>query len=42
MMLYDPVTVTASGHWKGRALRYTHTYSNSCVLKQETGAVFAF
>jgi hypothetical protein len=42
MMLWDPVTVSASGHWKGKPVKYVHTYSNACVLKQETGAVFAF
>jgi hypothetical protein len=42
MMIYDPVTVSATGRWKSRPVRYTHTYSNACVLKQETGAVFGF
>jgi hypothetical protein len=42
MMIYDPVTVTATGRWKSRPVRYIHTYSNACVLKQETGAVFGF
>jgi hypothetical protein len=42
MMIYDPVTVTATGNWKSKPVRYTHTYGNSCVLKASTGAVFAF
>jgi hypothetical protein len=41
-MQYDPVTVTATGSWRGSALRYTHTFSNSCVLGADTGPVFAF
>ena len=42
MMIYDPVTVTATGNWKNKPVRYTHTYGNSCVLKASTGALFAF
>jgi hypothetical protein len=42
MMIYDPVTVTATGNWKNKPVRYTHTYGNPCVLKASTGAVFAF
>jgi Subtilisin inhibitor-like len=42
MMIYDPVTVTANGRWKGKAVRFTHTYGNPCVLHAATGAVFAF
>lgn len=41
-MQYDPVTVTAKGQWRGSALRYTHTFSNACVLGADTGPVFAF
>lgn len=41
-MQYDPVTVTATGSWRGSAVRYTHTFSNSCVLGADTGPVFAF
>jgi subtilisin inhibitor-like len=42
MMIYDPVTVTATGRWKSRAVRFTHTYGNPCELHAATGAVFAF
>ena len=42
MMIYDPVTVTATGKWRSKPVRYTHTYGNPCVLKASTGAVFAF
>jgi hypothetical protein len=42
MMLYDPVTVSATGRWKGKTVKYTKTYGNACVLKNETGAVFQF
>jgi hypothetical protein len=41
-MQYDPVTVTANGRWRGATMRYTHTFSNACVLGADTGAVFAF
>ncbi len=42
MMIYDPVTVTAAGRWKGKPVRFTHTYGNPCELHAATGAVFAF
>jgi hypothetical protein len=42
MMIYDPVTVTATGRWKAKPVRFTHTYGNPCVLHAATGAVFAF
>ncbi|MEU9833004.1 SSI family serine proteinase inhibitor [Streptosporangium sp. NPDC048047] len=41
-MQYDPVTVTASGIWDGRSIRYQHTFGNSCVMRASTGSVFAF
>ncbi|MGW0058529.1 SSI family serine proteinase inhibitor [Streptosporangium sandarakinum] len=41
-MQYDPVTVTASGIWDGRTVRYQHTFGNSCVMRSTTGSVFAF
>ena len=40
-MEYDPVTVTATGLWRGTPVRYRHTFSNTCVLHTETGPVFA-
>jgi hypothetical protein len=40
-MQYDPVTVTATGRWKGRTVRYERTFGNACVLRVETGPVFS-
>jgi hypothetical protein len=40
-MQYEPVTVTASGRWKGKAVRYQRTFGNACVLWVETGPVFS-
>ncbi|GAA3270395.1 MULTISPECIES: SSI family serine proteinase inhibitor [Dactylosporangium] len=39
---WDPVTVTASGRWKGRKVAYRHTFGNACTLSTTTGAVFSF
>jgi hypothetical protein len=39
-MQYAPTTVTATGRWRGRVVRYRHTFSNACVLHDETGPVF--
>ncbi|WP_433614782.1 SSI family serine proteinase inhibitor [Dactylosporangium sp. CA-139114] len=41
IMLWDPVTVTANGTWKGRKVAYTHTFSNACTLGTTTGSVFS-
>ncbi|MFD5264631.1 SSI family serine proteinase inhibitor [Streptomyces sp. NPDC058335] len=40
-LLYAPVTAHASGRWNGRPVEYTKTFSNTCVMLAETGAVFA-
>jgi hypothetical protein len=40
-MQYDPVTVTASGRWKGRKVAYRHTFGNACTLSTTTGPVFS-
>ncbi|MGD1224208.1 MULTISPECIES: SSI family serine proteinase inhibitor [Streptomyces] len=40
-LIYAPVTASAQGVWDGRRIDYTHTFSNSCVMEAETGAVFA-
>ncbi|MFK0020315.1 SSI family serine proteinase inhibitor [Streptomyces sp. NPDC090798] len=40
-MIYAPVTASAHGEWEGRQVTYSHTFSNSCVMGAETGAVFA-
>jgi hypothetical protein len=40
-MIYGPVTAVARGEWEGRQVTYSHTFSNSCVMGAETGAVFA-
>jgi hypothetical protein len=41
-MLYDPVTVTANGSWRGRTIHYQKTFGNDCQLEGTTGAVFRF
>ncbi|MET8243998.1 SSI family serine proteinase inhibitor [Streptomyces sp. NPDC005202] len=40
-MIYAPVTVQARGQWQGRAVDYTETFANACVMKARTGEVFA-
>ncbi|MFF3450118.1 subtilase-type protease inhibitor [Streptomyces sp. NPDC002667] len=39
-MLYAPVTASAHGRWNGRRVDFTRAFSNSCVMKARTGAVF--
>lgn len=40
-MLYAPVTAQADGEWNGRPVEYHRTFSNGCVMRARTGAVFA-
>ncbi|WP_419992920.1 SSI family serine proteinase inhibitor [Streptomyces boninensis] len=39
---YDPVTATAYGTWRDRAVRWERTYANACELDARTGPVFRF
>ncbi|MEU8385504.1 SSI family serine proteinase inhibitor [Streptosporangium sp. NPDC048865] len=38
---YDPVTVSATGTWNGRPVRYRRTFTNQCEVRAATGAVFS-
>ncbi|MFI7322963.1 SSI family serine proteinase inhibitor [Streptomyces venezuelae] len=39
---YDPVTATATGSYKGKAVHWRKTYPNACALDADTGHVFRF
>ncbi|MDP9845902.1 hypothetical protein J2853_005113 [Streptosporangium lutulentum] len=39
---YDPVRATATGVWNRRPIRYTQTFVNPCMMRNETGPVFYF
>jgi hypothetical protein len=39
---YAPVTAEIEGTWKGKAVRWSKTFPNSCDLTRATGVVFAF
>lgn len=39
---YAPVTATAQGIWRGRAVHWRKTFANACTLDTKTGAVFRF
>ncbi|MFD8496589.1 SSI family serine proteinase inhibitor [Amycolatopsis sp. NPDC059657] len=41
-MIYAPVTVSEQGWWHGKRTGMTETFANTCVMRAETGAVFAF
>lgn len=36
-LIYDPVTVRATGEWDGEVRVYEETFANSCVANLETG-----
>lgn len=38
--LYAPVVASARGVWDGRRVEYRKEFSNACVMKAHTGAVF--
>ncbi|MDP9865293.1 MULTISPECIES: SSI family serine proteinase inhibitor [Streptosporangium] len=40
-MAYDPITVTATGIWDGRSIRYEQTFGNACSLRGTTGLIFS-
>lgn len=37
---YNPVTVTATGTWRGRTVNFEQTFPNTCDLIRATGSVF--
>ncbi|MFG2137629.1 SSI family serine proteinase inhibitor [Streptomyces sp. NPDC048650] len=39
---YDPVTVAATGDWRGRPVAWRKSFPNACVLDADTGPVFRF
>ncbi|TVT44891.1 hypothetical protein FNH05_21000 [Amycolatopsis rhizosphaerae] len=41
-MIWQPVTATATGHWRGRPVQYSHTYPNRCEAAVRSAQVFDF
>ncbi|GAA4063115.1 SSI family serine proteinase inhibitor [Actinomadura miaoliensis] len=41
-MIYSPVVASAKGTWGGRPVDFRKEYPNDCVLRSQTGSVFAF
>ncbi|MER5461912.1 SSI family serine proteinase inhibitor [Streptomyces sp. NPDC002668] len=39
---FDPVTVSATGTWRGLPIAWHRTYPNACALDVATGVVFRF
>ncbi|WP_371525734.1 SSI family serine proteinase inhibitor [Streptomyces sp. NBC_01283] len=39
---YAPVTVSATGHHRGKPVSWNKTYGNACEMGYSTGAVFRF
>ncbi|MEU5305913.1 SSI family serine proteinase inhibitor [Streptomyces noursei] len=39
---YDPVTVAASGRWRGRIVTWHRQFPNACTMDAATGPVFRF
>ncbi len=39
---HRPVTLIATGNWRGQPVTFEKTYSNECVAKAATGKVFSF
>lgn len=41
-LIYDPVTVSATGTWKNSPVEFTREFANSCVLAAQTEGVYDF
>jgi hypothetical protein len=41
-MEYAPITAQINGVWKGKKIKWSKTYPNSCDLARTTGVIFAF
>ncbi|MGW2632123.1 SSI family serine proteinase inhibitor [Streptomyces chattanoogensis] len=39
---YNPITVEATGEWRGRPVAWRKSFPNACVLDSDTGPVFRF
>ncbi len=37
---FDPVRVSARGHWRGEAVAFERSYGNRCEMQSATGPVF--
>ncbi|MFI5662188.1 SSI family serine proteinase inhibitor [Streptomyces sp. NPDC051684] len=40
--VYDPVTVEATGTYRGKAIAWHKTFGNPCAMEASTGPVFRF
>jgi hypothetical protein len=41
-MEYAPITAQINGVWRGRKIKWSHTYPNHCDMTRSTGALTAF
>jgi Subtilisin inhibitor-like len=41
-MIFAPITVTASGLWRGMPVLFEDNYTNGCVRDNRTGSLFRF
>ncbi|WP_158892812.1 SSI family serine proteinase inhibitor [Amycolatopsis anabasis] len=39
---YSPITATAKGNWRGKAVDFTREYPNKCAADAESSGVFKF
>jgi hypothetical protein len=42
MMIYAPITAEMTGIWKGKSVRWSKKYGNSCEMTRATGILFRF
>ena len=41
-LLYQPVTASVKGTWRGKAVKWQQTFGNSCEMTRATGVLFDF
>jgi Subtilisin inhibitor-like len=42
ILIYAPITAEVRGTWRGRPVRWSHTFGNSCEMTRATGVLFRF
>ncbi|MFC4064202.1 SSI family serine proteinase inhibitor [Actinoplanes subglobosus] len=42
ILLYQPVTASMDGTWRGKLVKWRQTFGNSCEMTRATGVLFDF
>jgi hypothetical protein len=42
VLIYAPVTAQIAGSWRGKPVKWSHRYGNTCEMRRATGVLFKF